>query len=212
MKNVLIAAVMLSVVGCTSDIQIVGQGDVTSSPVGYPCSTESSPCVYSTAKAVNETFVARTRSGYLFAGWQNCPSASGTKCYVKISQSVVDANQGETIPGLVAQFAPVDSVPVVVTGCTVRAGLNRSALCRPLVGDTVYINRIKRNANYPDYEYSSVQVVNFDNRWFHGGYAGGYALNIADSNSEKLSVIGPLLTDQSVIIRGYDVQITGRSQ
>jgi hypothetical protein len=200
MKNVLVTCALFSLFGCTSGIEIVNQGDVYSSSGAYPCSTETSPCVYSTATAVNEWFAAYPRPGFVFAGWRNCPNPTGTACHVSLSQETVDAHRGETWPNLVALFAPTGSVPVKVKSCTVGPNMSYDALCSPHVGRVLYINKIDNNPGYPDYQPSYLQIVGFDSVIYTGGYAGIYRADLGDPSSDGLYLGGPHPTASDVSI------------
>jgi hypothetical protein len=203
MKNVfatIATLALFSLFGCTSGIEIVNEGDVYSSSGNYQCSTETSPCTYATANAIDEWFAAYPRSGFMFAGWRNCPSPTSNSCHVSLSQSTIEAHYGETWPNLMALFAPIGSIPVKVKSCTVGPNMANTVHCRPHIGKVLFINRQDRNGSYPDYEASSIQIVGFDNVVYTGGYAGMYKVDLGDSSSDGLFIVGPHPATLEVVI------------
>jgi hypothetical protein len=104
--ELVVAAAVILVAGCTHPIEIVGQGDIRSASGEHDCLVEEAPCKAVAVDRYTETYSAQPRPGYSFAGWDNCPEEQGDSCLIDVAAEVVHDNWGKTAPPLVARFAP----------------------------------------------------------------------------------------------------------
>lgn len=103
---VLLMAAVLA--GCDHPLDIVGgEGDILSASGERDCLLENLPCVIEVVEAYDETYFAEPRAGYEFVGWDNCLVAQDNSCSFNIPENIVEDNWGNTMPALVAKFAPL---------------------------------------------------------------------------------------------------------
>ena len=108
MKSAYLPSVLLAVlVGCTHPIDITGEGDIRSSSGDNDCLLEELPCEAVALGAYIETYRPEPRSGFQFAGWDNCLTQQEDRCVFNVDAETVLENWGKTMPPLVAKFAPV---------------------------------------------------------------------------------------------------------
>lgn len=93
--------------GCTHPMDIVGKGDILSASGDNDCLLEDLPCKVDVVDEYMETYFPQPRPGYEFVGWDNCLARDGDNCVFEVSADVVHDNWGETMPALVAKFAPL---------------------------------------------------------------------------------------------------------
>jgi hypothetical protein len=113
LKIVFISIVLPLIYACSHPIEIVGEGDVWSTG-GKTCTLEdyqggldncSKNCV---TGAYQETYYAEPRENWVFVHWGNyCTDAIDNSCSFDIPAAVVDQYWFQTIPPLVAKFAPI---------------------------------------------------------------------------------------------------------
>lgn len=175
-KTIAVSFMCAALYGCTSGIEIINQGDVYSSSGAYNCSTEYSPCTFTTTTAIDETFTAIPRQNFLFAGWRHCPESNRNVCHVQISQETVNQNVGKTYPPLVAMFAPTGSIKAVVATCDTHPSLSWREHCSAYVNRTVFVYATPDNANTRGY----LQVIGWDNQMYEGGWSGLYKASNGD--------------------------------
>jgi len=96
---------LFALAACTHPLDIVGQGDIRSASGDNDCLLEEAPCEVVAVDAYAETYSAQPRSGYIFAGWDNCPEAQDDNCLIDVPAEVVHDNWGKTAPTLIARFA-----------------------------------------------------------------------------------------------------------
>jgi arylsulfatase A-like enzyme len=71
-KNLFILTLLALNTACSQPLEIVGEGDITSSDGLHNCSMENQPCENSIAGDYDVTYNAVPRPGWSFVGWQGC--------------------------------------------------------------------------------------------------------------------------------------------
>lgn len=94
----------LLVFGCKHGIDIVGDGDVSSSTGGRDCSKQEAPCEFVVSDAYIETYTANPSPGWLFDSWDVCPTTNGNDCSFTIPADIVEQYPDLTLPPAVARF------------------------------------------------------------------------------------------------------------
>jgi hypothetical protein len=110
-------AVVMLVYACSHPIQIVGEGDVTSSG-GRVCTLENFLAADDVCEKnyvlglqdYTDTYTATARAGWQFDHWVNCSYANisveaGNTCSFSVPASAVQAYWGKTVPPLQAVFS-----------------------------------------------------------------------------------------------------------
>lgn len=95
------------VAACSHPLEIVGEGDITSSNGVHNCLLEQQPCENYVAGDYDVTYMAQPRSGSSFVAWEGC----GTQfpdCSFNIPAAIVDQLWSQTAPPLRAVFSLKD--------------------------------------------------------------------------------------------------------
>lgn len=77
---------------CSHEINIVGEGDISSETATRDCLLESQPCNNLIISKYDEIYRAIPREGYYFTGWHGCLYPALTSCGFGVSNSVVRGN------------------------------------------------------------------------------------------------------------------------
>jgi hypothetical protein len=103
---------LLFIQACSHPIEIVGQGDVTSTPGNRSCLLEDFEAELDNCTsnyvigAYNETYTATPRVGWQFDHWGNyCATAINNQCAFSLPAATVRQFWGQTVPPLQAVFA-----------------------------------------------------------------------------------------------------------
>ena len=91
-------------IGCKHGIDIVGQGDVTSSTGERDCSKQEAPCGFDVSEDYIETYTANPSPGWLFDSWEVCGITNGNICQFVVPASIVEQYSDLTMPFTVAKF------------------------------------------------------------------------------------------------------------
>jgi hypothetical protein len=112
LKLVSIGIALLFIQACSHPIEIVGEGDVTSTPGNRSCLLEDYTAGQDNCTknyvlgAYNETYTATPRVGWLFDRWGNyCAASTTNQCAFSIPAAAVQQFWGQSVPPLQAVFA-----------------------------------------------------------------------------------------------------------
>jgi hypothetical protein len=94
------------IASCTHPLEIVGNGDIMSASGDHDCLLEQQPCEAVAVNKYVETYMPLARNGYRFVGWENCLVQEGEYCVWNVNTKTVHKNWGQTMPPLIAKFAP----------------------------------------------------------------------------------------------------------
>lgn len=109
MRTLFSVVLVLFASACSHPLEILGQGDITSSTGVNDCSLEQQPCENIVVDDYFVTYIAVPREGWRFVRWQGCGSQFPT-CSYSLPGSIVSNFTDQTMPSLVAVFEP--DVPV----------------------------------------------------------------------------------------------------
>ena len=107
MKTTLpLLGLLATLAACTHPLEIVGEGDILSASGDHDCLLENQPCKVEAVDAYRETYFPQPRPGHEFVDWENCLFRDGDSCVFDVPADAVQKNWGETMPALIAKFAP----------------------------------------------------------------------------------------------------------
>lgn len=93
MKNLLVLAILSTLIACTHDIEVYGNGSVLSASGNRSCQQSmevTGPCQVSVVGDYTETYTAVPGSELVrFDRWENCPTAEGNVCEADIPAAYV---------------------------------------------------------------------------------------------------------------------------
>ncbi|MEM9015276.1 MAG: hypothetical protein AAGB02_09255 [Pseudomonadota bacterium] len=110
-RGLFLAVFGLCLSACSHPLQIIGEGDITSSSGERGCSLEEFEAgedvcaVNLVVEDYDETYIATPRSGWKFDRWYNgCNKSLENECRFVIPADIVRDHWGETAPPLIAKF------------------------------------------------------------------------------------------------------------
>lgn len=114
MRIFLALLVVAFATACSHPLEILGDGDITSSTGNNNCSLEDQPCSNYVAGDYNVTYSALPRAGWVFSGWENC-GEQFPQCVINLPAATVDQYWGQAVPPLRALFVQDPSSPIITT-------------------------------------------------------------------------------------------------
>jgi len=93
----------LLLAGCRIDVEVLGEGSVSSPAGSFDCSHEGGDCTESYSAPGTEILTASAAQDYYFSRWKGCEYRDITSCETTISQDAVDNDRQWTIT---AEFRP----------------------------------------------------------------------------------------------------------
>ncbi|MGI9292589.1 MAG: hypothetical protein ACR2PS_01285 [Pseudomonadales bacterium] len=105
-RNLSTICFVFLVSACEHPLEIIGEGDIVSASGSRDCSLEEQPCPNPVVNDYLETYDGQARDGFEFVGWDGCGTPSGASCLYDVPASVVNQFWLQTMPPLVAKFAP----------------------------------------------------------------------------------------------------------
>ncbi len=103
MRTLFTLLLLTLVTACSHPLEIVGEGDISSSTGTNNCALPNQPCANYVAGDYDLTYVAVPHAGWVFSGWQGC----GTQfpaCSINVPGAIVDQYWEQTMPPLRALF------------------------------------------------------------------------------------------------------------
>lgn len=103
-----IVTILSLMAACSHPLEIVGEGDITSSTGSNECLLEQQPCENYVTGDYKVTYSARPRSGWSFVAWEGC-GGQHPDCFFDIPGEIVNQFWFQTAPALRAIFSQKDS-------------------------------------------------------------------------------------------------------
>jgi len=117
MRYFLVLLLLSIATACSHPLEIIGNGDISSSTGENDCSLENQPCANTITGDYNVTYLALPRAGWIFSGWEGC-GAQFPACTFNVTGSLVDQYWGQTAPSLRARFSQHDGGTSISTSST----------------------------------------------------------------------------------------------
>ncbi|MFT4613605.1 MAG: hypothetical protein ACI9NT_000746 [Bacteroidia bacterium] len=114
MKIVYTFLLLACITACSHPLEIVGQGDISSSTGANNCALEEQPCANYVAGDYNVIYTPVPRAGWVFSGWENC-GAQFPQCSFSVPGTTVNEYWGQVGPPLRALFTQDPSFPAIQT-------------------------------------------------------------------------------------------------